>query len=513
MIIRREGDDYLFITQPDHAALARRIMEHVVALRSHPRAASILLAIGEHDNGWAEADAVPSISPETGEPLDFISAPPSLRQGVWPRAVARLSSDPWAAALVAHHAVAVYDRYRDDAAWREFFGRLEFTRDALLKGAEDGFEKLLADYRYVRLGDLISLVFCAGWTEAQDFDKWTVTRAGDDVSVVPWPFDVKSLPVTVAAKRLPVAAYASDDELRAALAAAPAEQLRGAIANTAKVEGPALEELEGIRKEIARFQSQRQATEKEFERFTASFERAAPLPAPVIPPAAAPPPRTVAAPQPSPTPPPTPLPSPAPLPTPAPVAAAPPFVETLSPIVTNDAFDPFVLDDGAEPAAPPLPLPPVVVTSPAPPPPKRSSVSPVVLIVLMTVLGAAGYVAWTKTRPAAVSAPVVTTQPDPAPAAPPVEQPVAAPAEPAPPASFESVVTTTSAVWVRVVADGETVIARELPADARVPFTARETIVIRTGNAGAVRLTMGGVDQGPIGRPGQTITRRFDVPK
>ena len=100
----------------------------------------------------------------------------------------------------------------------------------------------------------------------------------------------------------------------------------------------------------------------------------------------------------------------------------------------------------------------------------------------------------------------VQPQPDPAPA------PAAEPA-PAAPSPFESVVTTTSAVWVRVVADGDTVLARELPADARVPFTARETIEIRTGNASAVRLAIGGVDQGALGRPGQVVTRRFDVPR
>jgi hypothetical protein len=469
MIIRRDGDDDLFITQPDHAALSGRIMQHVVSLRNHPRAASILLAIGEHDNGWAEPDQAPTVNPATGEPIDFITAPPEVRQGVWPRGVARLSSEPWAAALVAHHAVAVYDRYRGDPAWREFFARMEATRDALGRAAGPKFETLLADYRYVRLGDLLSLMICAGWTEAQEFDKWTLAWREGDLSVIPWPFDVKSLEVAVPAKRLRVARYGSDDELRGAIAAAPVEQLHGAIANKATVEGPAREELEGIRKEIARLQTERQAVEREFDRFTSSFTTDRPV---------------------------------VPAPGPVVVPAAPPA-----------AFDLAALDAMTTPIS--VPLPPVVVP-PAPPQHAnpRSSLAPGILIALMVALGAAGYYAWTQTRPAEVSAPVVVMQPAPAPVTPQPSAPAAEPPPPAAPApSFESVVTTTAAVWVRVVADGETVVARELPADARVSFIARESIVIRTGNAGAVRLTMSGVDQGAIGRPGQVITRRFDVPK
>lgn len=75
-----------------------------------------------------------------------------------------------------------------------------------------------------------------------------------------------------------------------------------------------------------------------------------------------------------------------------------------------------------------------------------------------------------------------------------------------------SEITTLRPVWVRVIADGERVVERELPADARIPFTAEKTIVIRTGDAGAVRLTIRGEDQGVLGRDGEVVTRSFTVP-
>jgi hypothetical protein len=229
MIIRHEGAEYFFITQPDHAALARRVMERCVALQSHPRAASILLAIGEHDNGWMEPDADPLVDPETGEALDFIHAPVAVRQGVWPRGVARLVLDPWAAALVAHHAWAVYDRYHGTEEWKAFFAQMEALRDSLVSRSGQPLGELLADYRFVRLGDLISLVFCTGWKEPQRHNEWTVSRDANVVSVTPQPFDIHRIPVTIAGKRLPAVAYRTNEELRASLAKAPGAVRHGEV--------------------------------------------------------------------------------------------------------------------------------------------------------------------------------------------------------------------------------------------------------------------------------------------
>jgi hypothetical protein len=63
-----------------------------------------------------------------------------------------------------------------------------------------------------------------------------------------------------------------------------------------------------------------------------------------------------------------------------------------------------------------------------------------------------------------------------------------------------------------VTADGDVVLARELPANARVPLVAEKTLVIRAGNAGAVRVIIAGQDQGLLGRAGQPVTRTFTMP-
>ena len=85
------------------------------------------------------------------------------------------------------------------------------------------------------------------------------------------------------------------------------------------------------------------------------------------------------------------------------------------------------------------------------------------------------------------------------------------PAPPVQPAAPAAELTTTKAVWVRVLVDGERTIERELPADSKIPLAATKQIVIRAGNAGAVRVFVGGKDLGPLGREGVAVTRTYDI--
>ena len=72
------------------------------------------------------------MDPATGRIADFISAPLAVRQGIWPRGVTRLAGDPWAAALVAQHAIHVYSRYAADPEWQAFLDRMEELRTDFL---------------------------------------------------------------------------------------------------------------------------------------------------------------------------------------------------------------------------------------------------------------------------------------------------------------------------------------------------------------------------------------------
>lgn len=229
MIVRISQGGIQLITQPDHAHLARRVMEHCVPLATRPRRDAILRAIGEHDNGWTEEDAAPRANPLTGQVVDFINAPAEVRQRVWPRGVTRLADDAWAAALVAQHAIVVYDRFRSNPEWAPFFAEMERLRNAMLDASTFPLAELLSDYVFVRLADLISLSFCVGATDELRFDHWAVRLSGTRVVVTPDAFGGSELPIEIRMMEIRDERFDSDAALRLALSEAVSTMLRGVV--------------------------------------------------------------------------------------------------------------------------------------------------------------------------------------------------------------------------------------------------------------------------------------------
>jgi hypothetical protein len=231
VIIRYDAASAVLITQPDHARLARRLMATFTnrGFATAERRASILHAIAEHDNGWREVDAAPLVG-EDGRLLDFVSAPAAVRHSIWPRGARRLAADPTAAALVAHHAVAIYTRFRADPAWTGFFVEMEQIRDRFAASVDLDFDALTRAYFFVRVADLMSLMFCTGWTEPQELDDHVIRLAGDTLIVTPDPFAGATLPIEVPARRLPAMAFASAADAARAFEAAA----RMTVAGTAR---------------------------------------------------------------------------------------------------------------------------------------------------------------------------------------------------------------------------------------------------------------------------------------
>jgi hypothetical protein len=229
MIVRDRGDRLQLITQPDHAAAARGIMEGCPLVERRERRGALLHAIEEHDNGWREVDAEPIVDPATGGVFDFVSIPVPIRQAIWPRAVARLADHPWAAALVAQHAITVYERFRTDPGWTAFFREMAVTRDAMEAAAGLTRADLVDDYRFLRLADLISLAFCTEAPGEQQFGDWTIRRAGAHVAVLPDVFGGATVRFEVRATEIDCRRYASDAELRAAVASGRTLRLPGTV--------------------------------------------------------------------------------------------------------------------------------------------------------------------------------------------------------------------------------------------------------------------------------------------
>lgn len=89
---------------------------------------------------------------------------------------------------------------------------------------------LVADYRFVRLADLISLSFCAGWTDEQRFGDWTVQLSDARLIVTPDVFGGATIPIAIDAREIFSGPFRSDGELRDAFRHAHVTTLRGEVA-------------------------------------------------------------------------------------------------------------------------------------------------------------------------------------------------------------------------------------------------------------------------------------------
>jgi hypothetical protein len=228
-LILRPGAGTLFlITQPDHAGLAADLVEHFQGFAARPRRDAIHLAVREHDSGWRDLDEAIAFDDATGRPLDFMTVAETVKQEVWAKAIdAVRQTSPYAAALIAEHALFVYQANRVKPAWRGFFETLERRRTLLLADAGVSREDLTDDYRFVGLADLLSLAFCNAWDEPRERLGHTVRCAGDEVIVHPPLIGPTPVPFAVSGRRVGDKRYASLGELRAALKATPIERLTG----------------------------------------------------------------------------------------------------------------------------------------------------------------------------------------------------------------------------------------------------------------------------------------------
>jgi hypothetical protein len=252
----------------------------------------------------------------------------------------------------------------------------------------------------------------------------------------------------------------------------------------------ALAELEQFRRDIERYRRQREAVGQQFDAFLDSL----PKPEDVFPAETSG--KSAAAPSTAATPAPIPLP-----PLPARPSTHPPARPTSPPLSPSSAaLGPMPMDlDTADAMA-------AALESSAP---RRGRSRLLAVVLLLVAIGA--FAAWMLRRGEGTASPQTASTPAPQ-AAPQAAPQPATPPPAAPAASVESEITTLRRAWVRVIADGERVVERELPANTRIPFKADKTIVIRTGDAGAVKLSIRGEDQGAMGRDGQVVTRTFTVP-
>lgn len=252
MIRRTDGNDWLLISQIDHAHLAGELASvWGGAAASLPDSAELLPAIRGHDDGWLEWEAAPTIDPESGAPRDFTEMPMDVATGIWNRSIERCGgTSPWAGLWVGRHFQYLAERSEESREpgseerrrlksflEREERRRLEWRRQlrrhvetAELNRREE------TGYRFVQFFDRISLWICCAkrtarlmlQTPADETVAFTPQGDGGFEFATP-AISVPSLTVSLQARRIPASRLGSDEELRDALGRATVETLEFVI--------------------------------------------------------------------------------------------------------------------------------------------------------------------------------------------------------------------------------------------------------------------------------------------
>lgn len=256
MIVRQLGEDRLLcINQTSHAAMSEAFCRHwgnADFARPEPYDA-VMLAIGQHDNGWWEWEQQPRLRSD-GYPMDFLHHDdPVAKVALWRRGVERLSAQhPYAGLLTAKHAALLYaafpeqglsegaqtviQRFIEDERAQE-----EALRTALrhAPAAADWLSpaRIEANTRLLQFGDTASLRVLMPWSPRREIPHCPVdfcgvetaimmTHDGQTIQFDPWPFDVDAFTVSVVGRIIAQTHFASEAEYHAALAAAPFWQMK-----------------------------------------------------------------------------------------------------------------------------------------------------------------------------------------------------------------------------------------------------------------------------------------------
>ena len=112
MFVSRNGGELRLIQQTDHMRQVGEIGEAWGSDAVLPAAlgrAHLLRAAYDHDRGWEEWEASPTVDPVTRRPHDFDAVPPSRHTAFYRRAIDAVeAADPHAGLLVSMHGQGLY---------------------------------------------------------------------------------------------------------------------------------------------------------------------------------------------------------------------------------------------------------------------------------------------------------------------------------------------------------------------------------------------------------------------
>ena len=229
MIIRRDGQGLLAITQPDHARLAGVFAESW----RDGAGPSLVAASHHHDDGWIDWEKAPTID-DQGRPHDFLTIPMDERVAVYRRGIDLLAATDRVAGLLPslHFGRLLAEGLKalegDARRTAEDFLAEQSTWEAQTWRQLGEPESVEADYRVLRAADYLSLLLCMRplhELDAASVMTMTLRVEGQRLILDPYPFKGDEMSVTVPARVLAATTFDDDEAYRSALAGAPVREL------------------------------------------------------------------------------------------------------------------------------------------------------------------------------------------------------------------------------------------------------------------------------------------------
>lgn len=249
MLLRPVDDGLLAIGQASHAWISgqlARVWGNDVFGPVVPRE-EVCLAAEQHDIGMAEWDLRPALDPESGRPRDFLHLPVATHLALWRAAPGKLLMQSAYAALLCSMHGAALQRFRDLDALpaadaddvRAYLAEQRALQDELRAALGRDDAEVERNQGLVWTWDALSLALCLDWAPYTQRDVPTADGAidlrllpddlGGGHSVDPWPFVTDAVTVHAEGRLLPTDRFAGEEELHAALRAAPLHRLTFAL--------------------------------------------------------------------------------------------------------------------------------------------------------------------------------------------------------------------------------------------------------------------------------------------
>ncbi|GAB2962598.1 hypothetical protein GCM10027048_34020 [Hymenobacter coalescens] len=236
MIVNYTAAGWQLIYQQAHALLAAQLLHQWPAFLPLDRWVGLLAAAAQHDDGQRRWDGRYALTP-AGAPADFTTKEFSPEQAAEVMRQARFQGR-WRSLLTSMHLSFLYEELRGQSKPLDAFldeqrqCQQRWRRELKLK--KDEAQRA---YALLQWCDRLSLILCRHElpemeraleiSQGPDGRRYDVRQAADKaVQVNPWPFAAAEFTVSVEAAAVRQLQFRHDEELSAAIKAAPVETLQ-----------------------------------------------------------------------------------------------------------------------------------------------------------------------------------------------------------------------------------------------------------------------------------------------